>query len=291
MRWLIAGAAVAALLFWFLTQPVSLLPSDLPGHEPNPANGELVFHAGGCSSCHGQNLGGGLEMHSDFGTFRVPNISPDNATGIGLWTTADFVNAMMLGVSPGGKHYYPAFPYASYTRMRVQDVIDLHAYIESLPAVNSRAGQHSLAFPWNIRRGIGLWKMRYLNQSPVTRDESGDPVFERGRYLVEGPGHCGECHTPRDAFGGLRTEVWLAGAPNPDGEGKVPNITAHEDGLKSWSKSDIAYYLQSGFMPDFDTVGGSMVEVQENISHLPAEDHEAIAEYLKSIPIHPDTVD
>ena len=121
MRWLVAGAAVAALLFWFLTHPVSLLPSDLPAHEPDPANGALVFHAGGCSSCHGQDLGGGLEMDSDFGTFRVPNISPDNATGIGLWTTADFVNAMMLGVSPGGKHYYPAFPYTSYTRMRVQD--------------------------------------------------------------------------------------------------------------------------------------------------------------------------
>ena len=288
MKWLGAGAAFAALLFWFLTQAVSLLPADLPAHEPDLANGSMVFHAGGCTACHGEDLGGGLEMNSDFGTFHAPNISPDETTGIGLWTTAEFVTAMMLGVSPAGTHYYPAFPYTSYTRMKVQDVIDLKVYIDSQPAVNKLADQHNLSFPWNIRRGIGLWKMRYLNQSAVIKGTADDPVFQRGRYLVEGPGHCGECHTERDAFGGLRTDSWLAGGPNPDGEGRVPNITPHQDGLKSWSAPDIAYYLESGFMPDYDTVGGSMVEVQENIARLPDSDRKAIAAYLKAIPAHSD---
>jgi len=274
----------AALLFWLLTRPVLLSPGDLPDHEADPVNGELVFYAGGCASCHGDGLGGGLEMNSEFGTFRVPNISPDRVSGIGGWSTLDFVNAMMRGVSPSGGHYYPAFPYTSYSRMKVRDVIDLKTYIDSLAPVSNNVAAHELHFPWNLRRGIGLWKRRYLVQGPVLVVNSDDPSFARGRYLVEGPGHCGECHTPRDRFGGLITTQWLAGGPNPDGEGKVPDITPHADGLKSWTKKDIAYYLESGFLPDFDMVGGAMVEVQENMAHLSDSDREAIAVYLKTIP-------
>ena len=116
----------------------------------------------------------------------------------------------------------------------------------------------------------------------MVADLSGDPLLLRGRYLVEGPGHCGECHTPRDWTGGLKLERWLAGAPDLEGDGKVPNITP--GGLQGWSQEDIAYYLQSGFTPDFDTVGGSMVKVQKNMAKLPAEDLDAIAAYLKAIP-------
>ena len=223
-------------------------------------------------------------MTTEFGTFHVPNISPDPASGIGGWPTLDFVNAMMRGVSPRGDHYYPAFPYTSYARMKVEDVIDLKAYIDSLEPLSKVVGTHELEFPWNLRRGIGLWKLRYFSQEPVYATNSNDLVTERGRYLVEGAGHCSECHTPRDGFGGLLTSHWLAGGPNPDGEGSVPNITPHPDGLESWSLSDIAYYLESGFTPDFDIVGGSMVDVQENLALLPATDREAIAAYLKSIP-------
>jgi mono/diheme cytochrome c family protein len=287
MRWLLAGLVVAGLLFWWLTQPAALSSGDLPNHQADPGNGRLVFNAGGCISCHGPDLGGGLEMHSDFGTFLVPNISPDSIYGIGGWSALDLVNAMMLGASPQGSHYYPSFPYTSYTRMKVQDVIDLKAYLDSFEPVANRVGPHELGFPWNLRRGLGLWKMRYLKQGPVVESASGDEVLARGRYLVEAPGHCGECHTPRDSFGGLLLSQWLAGAPNPDGEGRVPNITPHEDGLGSWSESDIAYYLESGFLPDFDTVGGSMVEVQENMAKLPDSDRKAIAAYLKSIPVRP----
>jgi mono/diheme cytochrome c family protein len=287
MRWLLTGLVVGGLLFWWLTQPAVLSSGDLPIHEADPENGRQVFNAGGCISCHGPDLGGGLEMHSDFGTFLVPNISPDSMYGIGGWSTLDLVNAMMLGVSPQGSHYYPSFPYTSYTRMKVQDVIDLKAYLDSFEPVANRVGPHEMGFPWSLRRGLGLWKLRYLEQGSVVESESDDVVLARGRYLVEAPGHCGECHTPRDSFGGLLLSQWLAGAPNPDGEGRVPNITPHEEGLGSWSESDIAYYLESGFMPDYDTVGGSMVEVQENMAKLPDSDRKAIAAYLKSIPVHP----
>lgn len=284
MKWILAGAVALALVFWFLTQPVALSPEDLPGHEVDLANGQRIFNAGGCSSCHGSDLGGGLEMSSEFGTFLVPNISTDPTHGIGGWTTIQFVNAMMLGVSPDGRHYYPAFPYTSYTRMNVQDVMDLKAFLDSQAPVDRQVGEHQLGFPWSFRRGIGLWKIRYLKQGAVVDTTDRDALIQQGRYLVEGPGHCGECHTPRDEFGGLQTGSWLAGAPNPDGEGTVPNITPHQDGLKTWSQADIAYYLESGFMPDYDTVGGSMVEVQENMSKLPEQDREAIAAYLKAIP-------
>ncbi|MFC1776292.1 c-type cytochrome, partial [Pseudomonadota bacterium] len=142
-----------------------------------------------------------------------------------------------------------------------------------------------LKFPFNIRSGLGLWKLVNLDPAFVTQVPADNGQLLRGRYLVEGPGHCGECHTPRNWTGGLDNMRWLAGAPNPDGEGLVPNITADKSGLSEWSQSDIDYYLESGFTPDFDTVGGSMVKVQENMARLPAEDRAAIAAYLKNLPL------
>ena len=290
-RWLPTGVLGLALLFWFLTRPVLLSPDDLPDHEPDRANGEQVFHTGGCASCHESSLGGGLEMNSGFGIFRTPNISPDPVSGIGNWSTLEFVNAMMRGVSPDGSHYYPAFPYTSYTRMEIRDVIDLKAHIDSLVPVTDKQAPHELHFPWNLRRGIGLWKRRYFTRDTLFSENSDDPSIERGRYLVEGAGHCTECHTARDIFGGLRLAGWLAGGPNPDGDGTVPNITPHAEGLKDWSVLDIAYFLESGFTPDFDTVGGAMVKVQENMARLPDTDREAIAAYLKTVPARPDPGD
>jgi mono/diheme cytochrome c family protein len=251
----------------------------------------MVFHAAGCAACHGEDLSGGLEMVTERGIFRAPNITPDPETGIGGWSTVDFVNAMQRGLSPRGNHYYPAFPYTSYTRMRVEDVIDLKAYIDSVSPVESQVAGHDLRFPFNIRRGVGLWKRRYLDAAPVVETDSQGEQFERGRYLVEALGHCAECHTSRDRFGAVDPSGWMAGAPNPNGEGSVPNITPHADGLGRWSQRDISYYLESGFTPDFDSVGGSMVEVQENMARLTAADRDAIATYLKSIPALPSARD
>jgi mono/diheme cytochrome c family protein len=214
----------------------------------------------------------------------VPNISSHGDDGIGRWSMIEFVNAMQRGVSPRGRHYYPSFPYTSYAKMAIEDVMDLKAYLDTLPAVEGRSAEHELDFPWSLRRGIGAWKRRYLNSAPVMGVDLGNPLIERGREMVEGAGHCGECHTSRDQFGGLDTARWLAGAPNPEGEGRVPNITPGGEDVAEWSVGDIVYYLESGFTPEFDTVGGSMVAVQENMAMLPQADREAIAAYLKFVP-------
>lgn len=290
-------AAAGAGAAWWITAPQTIAAADLPARDADAAAGERVFWAAGCASCHATpvdgkraqgnaklRLGGGLELDTPYGIFRVPNISPHDADGIGGWSMIDFVNAMQRGVSPRGTHYYPAFPYTSYAKMPVADVMDLKAYLDTLPAVAGRVPDHSLDFPWTLRRGIGAWKRRYLRSTPVVAFADAGPDVIAGQRLVEGAGHCGECHTSRDAFGGLRASAWLGGAPNPEGEGRVPNITPAGKQTADWSASDLAYYFESGFTPDFDTVGGSMVAVQENLAKLTADDREAIAAYLRAIP-------
>jgi len=294
-RYLVAFVALIVLAAWWLTAPSTFSAQELPEYQPDAVAGERIFWAGGCASCHatpvdgkrasGEDkllLGGGMELDSPYGIFRVPNISPQDENGIGRWSTLEFVNAMQRGVSPDGKHYYPSFPYGSYAKMAVEDVMDLKAYLDTLPAVASNAVEHDLAFPWSLRRGIGLWKRVYLDAEPVM--PAADALIEQGRQLVEGAGHCGECHTPRGPFGGLIDSRWLGGAPNPEGSGQVPNITPAGKNVAGWSVGDIEYYLESGFTPDFDTVGGTMVAVQENMAKLTAQDRQAIAAYLKAIP-------
>ncbi len=299
-RILAATLVALCLAGWWLTRVNPLHTGDLPEHTPDAVAGERIFWAGGCASCHaspvagaraeGDNklrLGGGTELDTPFGLFRVPNISPHPADGIGAWSMLDFVNAMQRGVSPDGRHYYPSFPYTSYARMRTTDVMDLKAYLDGLEAVAGRQQDHALSFPYSVRRGLGLWKRRYLRTDPVVTDVGTDPLAEAGRELVEGAGHCGECHTPRDRFGGLDPSRWLQGAPNPDGDGNIPDISASGKNTADWSASDIAYYLESGFTPDFDTAGGSMVAVQENMARLTSNDRVAIAAYLKALPADP----
>lgn len=289
------AALVGAAAFWALTRPDRLDAATLAAMPAGDAGrGEMVFWAGGCASCHAAEgaqgedklrLGGGRRLASDFGTFVAPNVSPDTADGIGAWTEADFANAMLRGVAPDGAHLYPAFPYTSYARMSLGDVADLWAYLRTLPPVAGRAAPHELAFPFTIRRGVGLWKRAFLSDAPVIAIDESDPELVRGRYLVEGPAHCAECHTPRNLAGGLETSRWMAGGPNPDGPGRIPNITPA--GLDGWSPSDIAYYLETGFTPDFDSVGGSMVAVQANMAMLPSADRAAIAAYVAALPSRP----
>jgi mono/diheme cytochrome c family protein len=291
------GAAGAAA-FWLLTIPQSLSAAEMAALGTGDAGrGERIFHAGGCSSCHARpkaagaaqlELVGGRELKTPFGVFVPPNISSDPTDGIGAWSLEDFANAMLRGVSPEGRHFYPAFPYPSYARMKPADVADLFIYMKTLPAVAGKAPGHRLGFPFNIRRGLGLWKLFYLSDQPVIALAADAPEkVQLGRYLVEGPGHCGECHTPRDFAGGAKSGQWLAGAPAAEGSGIVPNITSGEGGIGSWSETDIAHYLESGFTPDFDSVGGTMVDVQKNMAQLSADDRAAIAAYLKAVPPHP----
>ncbi|MBN9076903.1 MAG: cytochrome C [Rhizobiales bacterium 65-79] len=302
MRRLVVAVVVlvlaAGLAFWLLTMPRPLDAATFAAlHPGDAARGERIFWAGGCVACHGRpgakgdarlELSGGLELKTPFGTFVPPNISPDKTDGIGAWTLQDFANALKRGVSPEGRHYYPAFPYPSYARMKPGDIADLFAYMKTLPPVSGRAQPSRVSFPFSLRRGIGLWKLLYLSDKPVVSLPADAPQkVKDGQYLVEGPGHCGECHTPRSFLGGTEDALWLSGAVAVEGKGHVPNITPGKGGIGDWSEKDIAYFLESGFTPDFDSVGGAMVAVQEDIAHLPAADREAIAAYLKAIPPHP----
>ena len=301
---LLALVAAGAIAFYLLTLPVTVPASALPDHAPDVANGKYMFIAGGCAECHAVPKGacddldikdetvlaGGRCLETDFGTFHVPNISPDKETGIGKWTTLDFINAMKRGIAPGGVHLYPAFPYTSYQRMTYEDLIDLKAYLDTLPAVTHRVAPHALKFPYNIRRGIGLFQRRYVDGKSFTPDPHASDAVNRGAYLVLGPGHCAECHSPRDVFGGPSRRKAFAGARSPDGDDTVPNITPSDDGIGDWTQEDIAYLLETGNTPDFDTVGDAMVPVQENMARLTPEDRDAIAAFLKSLPPHPNAV-
>ncbi len=294
----VVGAAVAAV--WILTNPATVPASALPSYAPNVGNGRTMFNIGGCASCHAvpnkdpdkvdrTRLGGGLALPSPFGTFYVPNISPDPKDGIGAWSEANFVTALWKGTAPNGRNLFPAFPYASYQHMELDDVRDLFAYLKTLPPVAGRVRRHDLKFPFNIRRLVGVWKLLFLHGGPFAPDPSRSPQWNRGAYLVNGPGHCAECHSPRNVLGAVIESERFAGGPTPDGKGWVPNITP--TGLRHWSKDniawsekDIASFLDDGMNPAGDFAGGAMAEVIRNTTLLSAADRAAIAAYIASLP-------
>jgi mono/diheme cytochrome c family protein len=280
----IAGAAAAG---WAVTRPATLPANATADLVGDPARGEWVFWASGCASCHAAPgsedplvLSGGQRFATDFGTFVAPNISTDGEAGIGGWTLAEFATAVTLGTSPEGRHYYPAFPYGAYRLIALQDVADLKAFLDTLPASDAQSGEHELAFPFNIRAGLGVWKALALGGDGWVMPAE-TPELERGRYIAEALAHCGECHTPRDGLGRLQTARWMAGAPNPSGEGRIPGLTP---GQLTWTAEDIAYYLESGFTPGFDSAGGHMSAVVKNMARLTPADRAAVAAYVKALP-------
>jgi len=283
-------AVIGAAAFWFITMPATVPASALTAYTPNLANGERMFHAGGCASCHAMpkqedktRLGGGLALKSPFGTFFTPNISPDRKDGIGDWSEANFVTAMWKGTSPDGSHYYPAFPYTSYQHMKLEDLRDLFAYLKTLPAVEGTSHDHDLPFYLKLRRLLGGWKFLFLDGQPFKPDPAKPEEWNRGAYLVNGPGHCAECHSPRNLLGAIIARQRFAGGPDPEGgDGWVPNITPA--GIGDYLQRDIERILETGDMPNGDSVGGAMAAVVSEISKLSAEDRAAIAAYVKSLP-------
>jgi len=285
----VAVGLVGAVAAWVLTAPSLRHAQRVAGLTGDRGAGEAVFWAAGCASCHmapgatGEAqlvLAGGMAFPTAFGTFHAPNISTDAEQGIGGWTPGELAGAVMDGVSPLGTHYYPALPYAAYAKMAPQDMADLAAFLGTLPADATPSKPHDLEFPFNIRRSLGGWKLLFLRDDWVLT-EAATPEVTRGRYIVEALAHCGECHTPRNALGGLDRTRWLAGAPSPDGRGRIPNITP---GKLTWSEDEIVEYLTSGFTPEFDSVGGPMAHVVENMARLPESDRAAVAAYLKAVP-------
>ncbi|BAI76521.1 diheme cytochrome C-type (plasmid) [Azospirillum sp. B510] len=255
--------------------------------------GAYLFNAAGCLGCHtdekggGQPLAGGRALVTPFGTFHTPNITPDPQTGIGRWSDADFIRAVREGVRPDGAALFPAFPYASYTRMTDRDLLDLKAYLFSRPAVAAANKPHELSPPFSWRFLLPAWQWMYLTPGPVPDDPARPAAWNRGRYLVDALGHCAECHSPRGPLGGLDADRYLAGNPDgPDGD-KVPGITgatAKGKGIGGWSDGDLTLFLEAGLTPDGDVVGGAMGEVVRNTtSKLTADDRAAIAAYLKTV--------
>lgn len=289
IRLLVLLALAGLAVFWFVTRPATLTEADLAGLTGDAARGETVFRAAGCASCHMAEgakgadqlvLKGGQTFASDFGTFLAPNISSDPEMGIGDWSLLQLANAVTRGVGAEGQHLYPALPYASYNKMALQDVADLHVYMATLPADATPSLPHEVGFPFSVRRLLGGWKFLFLSTDWVV---TGDltPAESRGRYIAEALAHCGECHTPRNALGGMDRARWLAGVTDATGKELVPGITP---ATLSWSEADIVEYLTTGFTPDFDSVGGHMAHVVENMAGLPDSDRQAVAAYLKKVP-------
>lgn len=285
----LAGLAAA----FYLSRARPYPPSAIRAHTPDVANGKLLYAAGGCISCHrppdkssaDKSLpSGGRALHTPIGTVYPPNITPDVATGIGGWSDADFVNAMQLGLAPDGRHLIPAFPYASYTHMTMEDILDIKAYLMSLPAVSSPPRAPDIPLIWLVRRGIGLWQLLGLDRSVTEDDANHDKAWNRGNYLVRGPGHCGECHTPRNLFLVMRQDRFLAGAPVLEGKGNVPSLRDLVGRRRYKDAADLVLAFKWGETFGYDKLSsGGMGEVQSNLSKLPQSDLQAIATYLTSL--------
>lgn len=298
LRLFLAAALVvgAAVLVWLLvpSRVTVSIPDGVTSKAAGAAErGAYLVRAGGCVSCHwdkkngGQAFAGGLALKTPFGTFHSPNITPDEATGIGRWSDEEFVRALTEGQGVHDEELYPVFPYTSFAAMTVEDALAIKAYLFTLSPVNAPRKDDEIAFPFSWRSLMKGWKLLFFDgASPLANDASRDATWNRGRYLVA-VGHCGECHTPRGFLGAaIKSRLLQGNANGPDGW-KVPALTgANAKEFAAWSVEEIAEYLKSGTKPDFDLAQGPMNEVVEDATkHLTDEDRRAIALYLKSLDV------
>jgi len=287
-------AALGLLAFWLLSTPRPLTAADIPQHTPDVANGVRLYHAAGCISCHQPSPdlkdvatdvpAGGAPLHTPIGTLYPLNLTPDPETGIGSWSDLEFLNAVMRGISPEGENLIPALPYTSYAHMKPEDVLDIRAYLASLPPVKSPEREPDITALPLVRRGVGLWKWVGLDTTPWTPDPSQSDSWNRGSYLVNGPGHCQECHTPRNIFMARDESKAFQGGPHPEGKGRVPSLLGLIERGRYTDAADLASALQNGEMMGYDKLAsGGMGQVQRNISMLPESDIQAIADYIASL--------
>ncbi|MDA0653438.1 MAG: cytochrome c [Proteobacteria bacterium] len=287
----VLGAAAAALCFWVL--PVC-------GQESSQnaagvvAKGKILFEAGGCANCHTDKkanwslAAGGAALKTPFGNFYAPNITPHKEHGIGTWTDAQFIRALRDGVAPDGSYYFPVFPYTSFTNMTDADIKALKAFIFTLQPVARPNKPHDVGFPFNVRLGQFFWRLMYFERGPYKPDPAKLAEWNRGAYLARAVVHCGECHTPRNALGGLDGARWFTGAKKgegPEGEA-VPSIRSEQGvGIHKWSREEIVTYLGSGEDPDGDYAGSLMFDViDKGTERLSDSDRKAIVTYLKDLP-------
>lgn len=254
--------------------------------------GEYLAKAGGCVGCHteakdgAQPYAGGRALKTPFGTFFGPNITPHPQAGIGRWGEEDFIRAMRLGLRPDGAHYYPAFPYPSFTRIVDQDLRDLWAYLRSLPPSARASRPHELRFPFSWRPAVWAWKLFFFKPGSLAADPARDARLNRGAYLATALGHCGECHTPRNFLGGPKKGREFAGVKLAGGDGS-PNLTPTR--LKKKDNGELKDFLLTAMTLDGDVAAESMAEVVRNTtSQLTPQDLDAVIAYLRSLPPLPD---
>jgi mono/diheme cytochrome c family protein len=283
-------AVVGAAAFFFWPEPAENVTAfaNLPQGPALIARGEYLARAADCVACHtapgGKQYAGGLPFKLPFGTIYAPNITPDKDTGIGNWTDADFVRALHRGVGRDGEMLYPAFPYASYALMSTDDALAIKAYLFSLPAVHAPTPATDLQFPYNQRYLMRAWRLLYVPAHPFQPDTGKPADWNRGYYLVEAMGHCGECHTPRTSLYGLDDSRKFAGTVT---EGwKAYNITSDkQSGIGAWSDAQIASYLSQGYADGRGAASGSMAEaVEHSLRFLTPDDIHAMVAYLRTIP-------
>ena len=256
------------------------------------ARGEYLTRAAGCAVCHtdadrhGAPFAGGRALHTPFGTFYSPNITPDKQTGIGNWSEADFQRALHDGKRPDGSNLYPVFPYTSYTQLHAADVHAMWAYLRSIKPVQQANRTDELKWYAPPRFMVWFWKKLYFHPGRFVEDPQRPASWNRGAYLVNAVAHCAECHTPRNLLGAPITSLRFAGADVAAEDFVAPNITpAPRTGIGDWSTGDLVQYLQSGLAPDGDTAGSVMAEfIDDGLSHLTQSDLQAIAEYIRSLP-------
>lgn len=261
------------------------LAQDLQSAE-NVARGHYLAILGDCAACHsapgGKPFAGGLPIETPFGTIVSANITPDRATGIGAWSGEQFIRAMQEGIAPGGRHLYPAMPYPSFTRVTRTDLEDLRAYLATLAPVHNAVQTDQLPFPFSIRAGMAVWNRLNFTPGEFQADPTKSAAWNRGAYLVEGLGHCGTCHTPKNALGGDVRGRAFAGAVL-QGWYAPPLNDDPRTGLGSWSVNDIVAYLGTGWGGGQVAAGPMALVVADSTSHMTSGDLRAIAVYLKSI--------
>ena len=281
--------ASGLLVFWVASAPHPFVAEDIPVHTANLENGKLLYNIGGCISCHASESdaevpAGGKPLTTPIGVLYPPNLTPDPETGLGKWNNVDFVNAMQKGLHPDGAHLIPAFPYTSYAHMKVEDVLDIKAYLDSLPPVKNASKPHEVPLQFIVRRGLGLWKWIGLDDAKYVSDTKQTPSWNRGAYLVNGAGHCSECHTPRTVFMSSDVSKIFQGGPHPDGKGKVPSLRDLAGRGRYKDAKDLVLAFQNGEELGYDKMSsGGMGEVRKNIAKLPEADIAALAEYLLSL--------
>ena len=249
--------------------------------------GRYLVAAGDCAACHtsdgGKPFAGGRAVPTPFGTIYSTNITPDKDTGIGQWTEEDFYRAMHEGKGPAGKRYYPAFPYPWYTKLSSGDVRAIKSYLDALAPVRQENKPPELPWPLSVRTGMAVWNALYFHEGTYRGDASKSAAWNRGAYLVDGLGHCGACHTPKNILGAPKLDDRLTG-----GYGEhwyAMNLTRDvREGLGAWSPQEIVEYLKTGSTAKAAAAGPMAEVVSNSTQHLSDTDLNAIAAYLKDIP-------